>query len=540
MFSNAPTRRVFLAGGVAVATGAAFSKAFANDAAITLRLASKPGDEISPLVFGSNEIGVMDGGPPSAVFDKRARVAARRFGGDLATTYNWVNNACNAGKNHNQANGGFLLEAMQIPRGEWARPAVVVEAMHEASLEMGARSLVTLPLSPYVAADMDGVVDASQSAPSKRFTPTRWTTGARSKDPIDHLVCDLPHLVARLVDKYGDAKSARGVFAYALDNEPGLWTKNHPRAMPARMPIDEFIARSIAAARAIKAVDPSALVFGPSSWGATEMVDFQNAPDWAAHARYGSFLALYLDAFRKASEQDGKRLLDTLDIHWYPFSSRGSLFRTDTESLDGARLDAPRSLDEYGFREDSWVSRALQRKEEDRPALPILPSLRRIIARNFSGTKLSVSEFNYGLGKRVPSALALADALGRYATNGVFLATHWGSLANLLSESYRLYRAQDVAGGAFAGRSVAVQHRGDGAMSAFASDDGKALRVVILNRTSREIAVDIGVSQRRFRQAQGFEYGQPAFGERNEAPHEREGGMRFVLPAFSARRYLFV
>ena len=540
MFAKTPTRREILAGGVAVATSVAFSKALASDATVALRLADRPGEEISPLVFGSNEIGVMDGGPPSADLDKRAGVTARRFGGDLTTTYNWVNNACNAGKNHNQANGDFLLNALQIPRSEWTRPSVVVETMHEASLHLGARSLVTLPLAPYVAADMDGVVAASETAPSKRFTPTRWAPGARAKDPIDRSVCDLPHLVARLVEKYGDAKSTRGIFAYALDNEPGLWMKNHPRVMPARMPIDDFVARSIAAARAIKAIDPAALVFGPSNWGATEMVDFQNAPDWASHARYGSFLALYLDAFRKASEQDGKRLLDTLDVHWYPFSNRGSLFRTDTESLDGARLDAPRSLDESGFREDSWVARALQRGGEDRPVLPILPSLHRIVARRFPGTKLSVSEFTYGLGKRVPSALALADALGRYATNGVFLAAHWGSLDNLLSESYRLYRTPDVLGGAFAGRSVPVQHQAAAALAAFAADDGVALRIVLINRTSREIAADLDVRRRQFRQAHGFEDGQPTFGKRMEAPDQHEGGVRLVLPPLSARRYLFV
>ena len=154
------------------------------------------------------------------------------------------------------------------------------------------------------------------------------------------------------------------------------------------------------------------------------MVNFQSAPDWRAHARYGGFLALYLDAFRNASEQDGKRLLDTLDVHWYPFTSRGKLFRTDAEALDVVRLDAPRSLTESGFVEDSWVARALSSAAADRPGLPILPSLRRIIARRFPGTKLSISEFNYGLGKRIPSALALADALGYYATGGVYLATH--------------------------------------------------------------------------------------------------------------------
>lgn len=540
MFPGSPNRREMLAGGLATAFGLSSRSAVADEGVVAVALrADRPGAAISPLVFGSNEIGVMDGGAPAAQFDRMAGVTARRFGGDLTTTYNWVNNACNAGKNHNQANGDFLLEALRIPRGERSRPAVVIEAMHEASIDMGARSLVTLPLSPFVAADMDGVVTQAETAPSRRFTPTRWTTGAGER--IDRSICDLPQLVARLVKTYGDANSRRGVLAYALDNEPGLWTQNHPRVAPARMPIEEFIARSIAAARAIKSVDPAALVFGPSSWGATGMVNFQNAPDWPSHARFANFLALYLDAFRKASDQAGVRLLDTLDVHWYPFSSEGPLFRTDTESLDRARLDAPRSLSEEGFLERSWVASALRHGGEGALGLPVLPSLHRIIERNFAGTKLAVTEFNYGLGKRTPSALALADALGRYATGGVFMATHWGSLADMLSQAYRLYRAPDAKGAAFAGHVVAAEHRAPDALSVFAADDGTALRTVAINRTSRDLAIDLVLAgrPRAFAQALGFDAVQREFGECGEAPRKVGDAFRFVVPAMSARRYLF-
>lgn len=543
MSRSRPNRRDLLAGGLALAAANATPSALraAEPAQATLRV-DRPGAGISPLVFGSNEIGAMDGGQVSSVLDRRAGVTARRFGGDLTTTYNWVNNACNAGKNHNQANGDFLLEALRIPGSERNRPAVVIEAMHEASLDMGARSLVTMPLSPFVAADMDGAVSRQEAAPSRRFTPTNWALGANARAPIDARVCDLPQLLSRLVDQYGDANSARGVFAYALDNEPALWAQNHPRVSPSRMSISAFIARSIAAARAIKTIDPSAKVFGPSSWGATEMANFQNAPDWSAHARYGNFLALYLDAFRRASEQDGRRLLDALDVHWYPFANGGQLFRTDTEALDSVRLDAPRSLTEDGFREESWVSRALGRGDGEGLGLPVLPSLRRIIARNFPDTKLAISEFNYGLGRRIPSALALADALGRYATSGVYLATHWGSLDHFLAESYRLYRASDARGGMFGGRAMQIEHSAQGALSAFAAEDNSALRIVLINKTHREVALDLALTDarpREFRQTLGFDEARPIVGERAETPLNIAGGCRLVAPALSARRYLF-
>ncbi|MFV0281411.1 MAG: glycoside hydrolase family 44 protein [Rhodoblastus sp.] len=542
MFARKTSRREVLAGGLAALAGLTPRVSAADDAIAAALRTKTPGGPVSPLVFGANEIGVMDGGAPSATFDAQAGVTARRFGGDLTTTYNWVNNACNAGKNHKQSNGAFLLDALSIPDAERARPGVVVETMHEASLAMGARSLVTLPLSPFVAADLSGPVAERETAPSSRFTPTRWSANPSARAPIDRSVCDVSQFLTRLMEKYGDAKSSRGIFAFALDNEPGLWTQNHPRIAPVRMPIDEFIARSIAAARTIKAIDPSALVFGPSSWGATGMASFQNAPDWPAHARYGNFLSLYLDAFRKASEQDGRRLLDTLDVHWYPFSTKGELFRTDTADLDEARMSAPRSLTEEGFIEESWVSRALRHGGEDKIGLPILPCLNRIVARNFPGTNLSISEFNYGLGKRIPSALALADALGRYATGGVYMAAHWGSLAEMLGQSYRLYRAPDARGGGFAGRAIAIDHGAHDVLSAYAAEDGAALRVVAINRSGREIALDLAgldAPARAFKQAQGFDAASPVFAERPENARKNGGAWRVVVPALSARRYLF-
>ena len=537
-----PSRRDLVAGTAAGLACTSFARfAIADEVPSFTIDAARPGPAISALVFGSNEIGVMDGGAASATLDRIAGVGARRLGGNLMTSYNWVSNASNAGSGYGNSNGAFLLEALQIPKGEWSRPGVVVESMHEASLAIGAKSLVTLPVAPYVAADFAGVVTASETAPSPRFVETCWKLGRAAGDPVDPKACDIPQFLARLLDRYGDAGASRGVYGYALDNEPDLWTKNHPRIAPQRLEIATFLARSIAAARAIKTIDPKAKVFGPASWGATGMVSFQNAPDWPRYSRYGNFLALYLDAFRQASEKDGRRLLDCLDVHWYPFSNRGALFRTDDPALDGPRLDAPRSLSEPGFAEDSWVSRALRHGAAGDLTLPILPALSRIADEWFPGVGIAITEFNYGGGARMPSALALADALGRYAENGVAFATHWGSLAGLLTESYRLYRAPDGSGSSFGGRALPVSPRNADGLSCFAADNGRRTQVVVLNKRPKAVALDLAVAgeARLPAQAFGLDADRRRLVEIGEQPERRGGGWRIVLPALSARRYAF-
>lgn len=485
-----------------------------------------PSFAISRHIYGDNEIGAMDGGPLSSEIDAHVGVTARRLGGDLMTTYNWMNNAANAGKDYRHANGAFLLETLKIPRDDWTKPGIVIAAMHEASLTMGATSLVTLPLQGYVAADFAGVVSPAEAAPSPRFIPVTWGSDAGG--------CNIPQLLRRLVDTYGGAGSPRGIAAYALDNEPGLWAQTHPRVQREPPTIRSLIEKSLAAARAIKAIDPAAKVFGPASWGATEMVGFQNAPDWADYRRHGSFLAAYLDAFREASELDGRRLLDALDVHWYAFHRNGDLYRGEKPELDEAKLSAPRSLDEEGFREDSWVSRALPAGAD--PGLPILPSLKRLVAGEFRGTEIAITEFNYGGAGSLASGLALADALGRFGRSGVAFAAHWGALGGWLGEACRLYRAR----GGFGDEGLAVEIQGGPEISAFAAREAKEVRLVVINKAETAIAVDIAFAARPARAPR------EAFGF--DAEHVQawvvaadaslvDGVVRVVLPARSARRF---
>ena len=503
----------------------------------------RPGRPISRFIYGSNEIGIIDSGALSAELDRAAGVTWRRLGGNLMTTYNWVNNAANPGVAFNSANGAFLLDALRIEGAERARPGIVIERMHEASLAMGAASLATLPLAGFVAADFGGPVKADQAAPSPRFVATRWTSSAGADDPIDPAIADIAQLLRRLVRCYGDAASGGGISAYALDNEPALWPHTHPRLALNPVSIRDHIERSLAAARIVKSIDPGAAVFGPASWGVTEMATFQAAPDWPAYRHYGSALAAYLDAFRTASERDGRRLLDALDVHWYAFSNHGDLFRTENPQLDSALLDAPRSLSEVGFREESWVARALPDGSGDGLGLPILPSLERLTERWFPGTKLAVTEFNFGGVGRLAAGLAVADALGRFSQCGVSFAAHWGSLDRWLGEAYRLYRRPDSSGAAFGEAALEIGGAGGPAVCAYASQtNGGEARVVVINKAPAATTVDIAFARRPPslpRSAFGFDGENPAAGDVDVEATVVDGAIRCVLPARSARRYAF-
>lgn len=517
-----------------------WASARAEDAPTLVRVANGgAGVPISPYIYGSSEIGTLDGRAPSAVLDRAAGVTARRFGGNLATSYDWVTNASNAGKDYRQANGDFFADHLGLSEPERRQPGAAIVRMHENSLAMGAISLVTLPLVGFVAGDGAGPVGPGERAPSKRFVPVRWSGSTAADTPVDPRVANIPHLLARLQARFGPASASTGIRGYILDNEPDLWATQHPRIVTAPVRIADLLARSIMAARVIKRIDPDAWVIGPASWGATGMASLQDAPDWPAYRRHGSFLAAYLDAFRRESERDGHRLLDALDVHWYPFSDRGPLYRTEDPALAGPLLDAPRSLSEPGFREASWVSRALPVADTGGLSLPLLPSLERLVDANFPGTRIAITEYNYGGAGQLASGLALADALTRLARPTTLAAMHWGGLDGWLGEAYRLYRNYDGRGASLPGTGFDVAVSRPDLLSARAAVSGPGrLHVVLVNRSERaqpvDLILDVPILSPRMARY-GFDAAHPrvaALGP--EEPSDR-GRIRLVLPARSAQ-----
>lgn len=452
------------------------------------------GKAIHPTLFGANELGTMRSATPSVVGDQYSKATVRRLGGNMMTTYNWVNNAVNSGLDWQHENSLILAEFLGIPAAERGQSGAVIDYMHRNSLGIGAKSVVALPLAGYVAADADGPVAPADAAPSARFVPVSWTSTKLAEDPVDPTLADIPQLLRRLVSTYGGASSKTGIHGYILDNEPGLWSETHPRIVRERVTIASLIERSIHAAKVIKSIDPEAKVFGPASWGVTCFQTLQFAPDWPDYRQFGSFIAAYLAAFAEASEDAGIRLLDVLDVHWYPQSPSGYLIDAEDDKLAEVMLAAPRSLTESGYREDSWITDALPVSDATELALPILPSLSRLIDKWYPGTDLAVMEYNFGGPNALYAGLATADALGRMAVTGVRYSGYWGHLQGWLAEAFRLYTAPYESASGFAGRIVEVHIDEPSLASVHAAYDGTHFHVVVINKSDNEIEFEFSPS----------------------------------------------
>lgn len=486
---------------------------------------------ISPYIYGSNQ---DDGTDVWTV---------RRYGGNRTTGYNWENNFSNAGSDYFHQSDSYAITSAHIPMGEMAVPARALTWFHDQSLAMGAESVVTLQMAGYVARDGNGPVAASETAPSARWVKVESRKGSAftTTPDLNDGVVYMDELVSLIVKRYGIAASPSGVRWYSMDNEPALWSSTHPRIHPDPVGARELVDRSIALATAVKAVDPTSEIIGPALYGMAAYVTLQDAPDWNT-VRQGNdwFIDYYLDQMKAAEQSAGRRLLDVLDVHWYP-EARGDHRIVDasatTQRDAAARIQAPRSLWDATYKEDSWIEQVLPQY------LPILPRLQTAIDQHYPGTHLSVSEYDYGGGDVISGGLAQADVLGIFGRSGVYLATQWGISEDdsYTSAAFKLYRDYDGARSTFGNTSVSTVSTDPARISAYGSiqgSDESILHLVLLNKDSGKtldfhIRIESGTSYTAGR-AWGFDANDPRLTERLGVTDIAGNAFEYTVPPLTA------
>jgi hypothetical protein len=393
---------------------------------------------ISPYIYGANP-----------EFTANENLGARRLGGNRLTGYNWENNASHAGTDWYNDNDDYLATGLPHPDA----PGAVFTSFHDEALSVGAYPLITLQMAGYVAKDKSGdSVTIAQTAPSSRFDKVQFVKGSAfsHKPNLTDTSVFMDECVSFLVDTFGLANTSNGVKGYELDNEPALWPGTHPRIHPNATTCTEVTQKGIALSSAVKNVDPYAEIFGPVLYGFAAYTDFQGAVDWITVSNgkgYGWFIDYYLDEMKKAETTYGKRLLNVLDVHWYP-EAQGDMRITDTNANSAndkaARLQAPRTLWDSRYatassHENSWIG------QWGSVHLPLIPKLMASINQYYPGTKLAFTEFTYGGERDIFGAIATADVLGIFGKYGVYFATFWPGNINTsyVEAAYRIFRNYD-------------------------------------------------------------------------------------------------
>jgi Glycoside hydrolase family 44 len=433
---------------------------------------------ISPLIYGIN--GTQATGQ---------NLTFERDGGNRWTAYNYTNNLSNAGSDYNYESDNYL--------GGGNTPGGAVLPLLQNAQANGAGALITIPINGLVSKVATGTLvpplTAAQTAAD--FTPEYPT---QAQDPAPN---------SSHVYENGFVQIAENAFksnpnqplAFDLDNEPDLWDSTHAEVHPQPTTYAELLSDSVAYATMIKQVDPNALVYGPVSYGWEGYTTLQNAPDSAAD---GDFLTWYLKNMAAASKTAGVRLLDALDLHWYPeatgINASGVATRIinddNSSGVVAARLQAPRSLWDPTYTEASWIT-------EDTGSGPINLINREMgkINANYPGTKLSFSEYNYGAGDNISGGVAEADVLGIFGKYGVYSANEWPLLSSepFIDGAFALYRNYDGKDSTFGNTEVQAVNSDTVDTSVYASVDSNNpghLTLMVINKEMTSVTAALSLA----------------------------------------------
>ncbi len=419
---------------------------------------------------------------------KKMNVPLNRWGGNSTTRFNWQLSVHNTGND-------YYFENI-------ADDADSADNFVTANGGAGAATLMTIPTIGWTPKDRVPNHPFTCGFPVTRYgaqdsvDPYDTNCGngqhngmAIAGDPTNTSVAAPPSFeamwLAHLVGKFGKA-SGGGVRFYQMDNEMMLWDSTHRDVHPMPVTYDEVWQRTSDYAPVIRAADPSATLLGYTSWGVLDLfesgIDSKNQNDNDQKAHGGVPLAKwYLAQLAAYEKANGTRLVDCLDLHYYP--------------QGGDPLQTTRSLWDPNYHDPSWIDQWLGEP------VWLLPRLGEWIAAAYPGTGVCVSEYNFELGNEddPKAALVEADLLGIYGKYGVRLAAYWTTPVdgqhNLRppAQAFLLYRNYDGANGTFAPISVAAASTVNDVV-VYAATDGNAAKttVVVINKNGNAVQSTLG------------------------------------------------
>src|SRR5438067_1435026 len=249
--------------------------------------------------------------------------------------------------------------------------------------------------------------------------------------------------------------------------------------------MDEVRQKMINYASAIKAVDPSALVFGPEEWGWSGYLysgsDQQYGaahnwccfPDKQAHGNW-DYLPWLLDQMRQYEASNGRRLLDVFSVHYYP---QGGEFSDDTSTaMQLTRNKSTRSLWDPNYVDPTWINNKVM----------LIPRIKTWVSSYYPGLKTAITEYNWGAEGHINGATTQADIYGIFGRENLDFATRW-TKPDQSTPSYKamkMYRNYDGNCSGFGDTCVSANVPNPDALSAFAavrSTDG-ALTVMVVSK----------------------------------------------------------
>jgi hypothetical protein len=445
---------------------------------------------ISPLIYG-----VAFAASSSQLQDLNTPL--HRSGGNAETRYNWQINATS------HAADWYFESIADSPSTAGADG----DSFIQESKSGGAQAMLTVPIIGWVAKLGPSRASLASYSISKYGAQTGsdpyWSDAGNgiaspsglnitTNNPTDaNMTADTNFQagwVQHLTNTWGTATNG-GLLYYIMDNEWSLWDSTHRDVHPVGATMNEVFTDFCNYATMVKGIDPNALVAGPEEWGWPGYLysgydqqwsgannDYTPAdyPDRKAHGGQ-DFGPWFLSQVQARSQAAGRRLLDIFTLHCYPQEDNvsGNAVDSATELL---RNESTRQFWDSNYVDPSWID----------SVIVLIPRMKSWVATNYPGTKIGITEYNWGAEPSINGATAQADILGIFGREGLDLATRWTTPdpSTPTYKAIKMYRNYDGNKSTFGDTSILTTVPNPDNLSAFSAvrtSDG-AMTLMVINK----------------------------------------------------------
>jgi len=446
---------------------------------------------ISPLIYGT-------------AFASSAQLSDLNFtlnrsGGNAETRYNWQINA------HNRAADWYFESIADSP----ATPAAAADDFVTTTRAGGAEPMLTIPMigwmpklganrgklasysiakyGPQTGNDASWMPDAGNGISVTNNTPITWNDPNDANFPTNSTF--QRYFVQHLTNRFGLSTNG-GVRYYFMDNEHSIWHSTHQDVHPNGASRVEIRDKFFDYAGMVKALDPNAVVLGPEEFGWSGY--FYSGADLQYGSKYGwgylpdrstngnmDYVCWLLNEFHKRDTNTGRRLLDYFTLHRYTEDGNvgGNAVSTDTQLK---RNRWTRSFWDTNYVDESWIGSQTINK------VMLIPRMKNWVVTYYPGTKIGITEYNWGAEGHINGATTQADILGIYGREGLDLATRWTTPAASTPtyKAMKMFRNYDGSKSCFGDTSINATGPNPDDVSVFAamrSSDG-ALTLMVINK----------------------------------------------------------
>ena len=457
---------------------------------------------ISPYIYGISTYDVTD---KEMTFWKSLKLPIARFGGNLTSRYNWKLDTTNAAADWFYENVK-LSDATVLPNDSAANRFIVQNR------QANRQSLLTIPMLSYVAKNATACgFSINKYGPQQYADEWRSDCGngvdpdgqyIQANKPTDTSTTASPAFVSEWVTylkKRFGAGNQTGVRFYSLDNEPDLWHETHRDVSPTAVSYNKLRDLTYRYANAVKTADPTAATIGPTmaSWNAywhspydIQRDDLATPDDRNAHGGV-AMVPWYLQQMKAYEQTNNRRILDYLDLHYYPAAANIAMEPAGNAATQALRLRSTRALWDPNYVDESWLLEA----GIEGAVINLIPRMRNWVKTAYPGTKLSISEYNWGGLEHINGALTQADVLGIFGREGLNMAQIFGppKPTEPGAFAFRMFRNYNGKGGQFGSISVSAKSTDSDQLAVYAAQEAttSALTVMVINKSTKSVSAPL-------------------------------------------------